>query len=547
MVTDKIREILLNTIIKLGFSSDSVIGIYDIPIDTPKIREFGHYSSNVPFSLAASLKRPPYDIAVALAESIDMSIFEKVEPAKPGFVNFTLKPASLQEVITEINENKKNYGRSDFGNGRKVQVEFVSANPTGPLSVGHGRIAVYGDTVARLLDAAGFAVHKEFYVNDAGNQINNLASSVELRMKELLGESIDQEQLGYKGEYLIAYAKEILEENGSGLLEKDEQERRAIIAESSISKMLAHQADTLKHFGVEFDTWFRERELHQSGIVERTLDIMKEKGLAYEEDGAHWFSSTDFKDEKDRVLKKSCGTPTYFLADIAYHRNKYERGFETIIDIWGADHHGYIERMKAAVGALGFDPASLEILIVQFVRFKNVKMSKRLGNIVTIDDLIDEVGADVARFFFLTRSRDSHLEFDLGLAGEKSEANPLFYLQYAHARIHSLIAKAADKNLRPLFGSELSLLTDQKELQLMKQLADFPWEIQSAAKSREPVRIIAYLTRLAGDFHAFYHDLRVISPEEPSMSGARLALSLATGSVLARGLDLLGVSAPESM
>ncbi|HOO55639.1 MAG TPA: arginine--tRNA ligase [bacterium] len=551
MIADKLRQNILKILLEENIGLDNINSYFDVPLETPKNKAYGHYSCNIPFMLAKLLKKSPFEIATDFARKLDDGSFEKIEAVKPGFINFSLKNETLQNVIPEIIENGNNYGKSAFGGGKKIQVEFVSANPTGPLSVGHGRIAAFGDTLANILSEAGFDTQKEFYVNDAGNQINNLTDSVELRAKELLGQEIDPEQLGYKGEYLIDTAKALLEEYGESILGKEAAERKPIIAEFAIRRMLEAQKLTLRRFGVVYDEWFREHVLHQQGLVQQALDILTSRDEAYVDDDAYWFRSTKYNDEKDRVLKKSDGTPTYFLADIAYHNNKYQRGFDTVIDVWGADHHGYIDRMKSAIQALGYDENQLEVLIIQFVRFKEsdeyVKMSKRAGTMITIDDLIDHVGEDVARFFFLTRSRESHLDFDLELAGEKSEANPLFYLQYAHARICSLIEKGKENGIETSVSGDFNMLTHDRELQLMKRLADYPWEIQSAAAAREPHRIIAFLTELAGDFHSFYHDVRVVSQDEAEISSTRLALCFAVKTVMANGLRLLGVSAPESM
>ncbi len=550
MIADQIRQRILDAVNKSGIEHDAM-SISGINLETPKNKDFGHYSTNLPFTLAKQAKKPPLQLAQQIAGTIEKDIFEVVEAVKPGFLNFRLNPETLQGVIAEAVAAGENYGKTDFGAGKKIQVEFVSANPTGPLSVGHGRLAAFGDALASTLKEAGFDASREFYVNDTGTQIENLAFSVELRCHEALGETIDEEQLKYKGEYLIDIAKAAIEKYGAAVLEKEEKERRSLLADLAIDLMLDSQKKTLARFGISFDVWFRERTLHKENLVEKTLELLTSRGEAYEKDGAHWFASAEYQDSEDRVLKKSDGRPTYFLADIAYHNNKYQRGFDTVIDIWGADHHGYINRMKSAVKAMGYNPDQLEVLIVQLVRFKEsgeyVKMSKRAGKMITIDDLIDEVGADMARFFFIARSRESHLDFDLELAKEKSEANPLFYLQYAHARICSLLAKAADAGLAPGGAEDTARLTDAREFNLMKIIADYPWEIQSAALAREPHRIISFLTNLAGAFHTFYHDLRVIAPEEPEMSRGRLALSEAVRIVMNNGLRLLGVSAPEKM
>ncbi len=550
MLADKIRQAIFEAYRDCGYDVTTIKSPADIPLETPKKRQFGEYSTNIAMITTKSNCVPPLDIARKLIDVLPASgLFDSIEIAGPGFINFHVRASLLQDVVEEALTNAGSYGNSPAV-GKKVQVEFVSANPTGPLSVGHGRIAAFGDALANVFAAAGYDVSREFYVNDVGNQIRNLASSVDLRYREFLGEDISEEEIGYQGEYIRDYAAELREKHGDALLQKSETERRAMMAEYTIERAMGQQAAALEKFGVKYDRWFRESELYKASLVEQTLESLKASGYTYESEDALWFASTKFCDEKDRVLRKASGIPTYFLSDIAYHKEKFDRGFDTVIDIWGADHHGYIDRMKSSVQALGYDPSRLEIIIIQFVRFKQsdeyVRMSKRAGNIITLTDLMEDIGTDVARFFFLMRTKESHLDFDLELAQDKSEANPMHYLQYAHARICTMIAKAAGLGMAPDCAN-LSLLTQPQELSLMKKIADFPWEIQSAADSREPHRIITFLTELAGEFHTFYHDIRVIDETEKNLSSARLALCSAVKTVFRNGLAIIGITAPEHM
>lgn len=551
MIVDKIRLRIFEALRGSGYEEFAPARAEDILIETPRSRDFGHYSTNLPFLLKKDAKRPPMEIAEKLAGLIKPDdLFESVTAAKPGFINFKVLAPALQGEVARIRELDREFGKSAAGAGKRVQVEFVSANPTGPLSVGHGRLAAFGDALSTILSAAGFEVQKEFYVNDVGNQINRLAGSVEKRIRQSLGQAAEMAEDDYLGEYLVETSALILEKHGEAVLELGEDERRAIFAEDTIQIMLEKQQEALGAFGVKFDNWLREHTLHEAGALERAMDDLKAAGAVYENEGAVWFASTKYSDNEDRVLKKASGLHTYFMADAAYIRDKFERGFDTVIYIWGADHHGYIERMKSAGAALGYDPGRLEILIVQLVRFKQgeefVRMSKRKGNIVTLSDLVDEIGSDVARFFFLMRTRESHLEFDLQLASDKSEANPLYYLQYAHARVCSILRKAAGSGLLP-DNSSVGRLTEVDELFLIKAIADFPWEVQCAAVSREPHRLITYLTGLAGEFHAFYHNHRVIQEQDKELSTARLALCDSVRIVFRNTLALLGLSAPEEM
>ncbi|MGB9867339.1 MAG: arginine--tRNA ligase [Bacillota bacterium] len=520
----------------------------------PSRKEFGDYSTNAAFVVAEKVGQPLRKVAEAIAPLISTSggWLEGVEVAGPGFINFRLKPSWCLEGLKEIMELGRDFGKSDVGKGTRVQVEFVSANPTGPMVVVQARAGAVGDTLANLLAWAGFDVSREFYVNDAGHQVEVLARSLEVRLRQLLGEQIELPEDCYPGDYLIDVASAYLKERGCGFLQKPEGERLAELRDYAVESIRGSQEESLRRYGVEFDVWFSERTLHQSGQVAAAVELLRQRGFVYSQDGALWFRSTAFGDDKDRVLVKSDGNYTYLAADIAYHLNKLRRGFAKIIDIWGPDHHGYIGRMKAAVEALGYPRDALEVLIVQMVRLirggEVVKMSKRAGEFVTMDELLEEVGRDVARFFFLMRSCESHLDFDLDLGKLRSDENPVYYVQYAHARICSLMREAKERGVEWPGGTEpdLSQLTDQSELELAKKLVYFPQEIAGAALTREPHRMPRYLMDLATAFHSFYTRCRILGVE-PQLTAARLYLSDATRIVLRNGLEIIGVSAPEKM
>lgn len=525
-----------------------------IEVEVPKERHHGDFSTNAALVLASKVRRSPRDVATAIKEFIDAGAVgaERIEIAGPGFINFFLEPGWLCEVVDRVRTAGADYGRSNDGDGMFVQVEFVSANPTGPMNVVNARAAAVGDCLANLLEATGHRVWREYYVNDAGVQADRFGASVEARFRQLEGEDVAFPEDGYPGSYVIDIAKALRREKPDAL-ELPEEERRQFFKERGTDLMVEMQREDLAAFGVEFDRWFRERDLHRDGRVAQAVEALRERGFVYEEDGAVWFASTRFGDDKDRVLVKQDGEFTYLTADVAYHWDKFQRGFQRVIDIWGPDHHGYIGRMKAAMMALGYPEDALEVLILQLVtltrRGRQVRMSKRAGEFVTLRELLDEVGRDAARFFFLTRALDSHLEFDLELAVQQTNENPVYYVQYAHARICSIFRQAAERPgevSQPATGEDLRVLDDPYERELMWKLAEFPEEVRLAASRREPHRMTHYLQQLAAAFHGFYNHCRVIG-EEPRVEAARLALVDATRIVLARGLDLIGVSAPESM
>ena len=524
----------------------------EVQIEVPGNPDHGDFSSNLAMTMARAEKKSPRQIAEALvAELGNCDFLSKVEIAGPGFVNFTLAPTCWYEVLDDIIAKGKKYGLSQVGQGRKVQVEFVSANPTGPLHIGHGRGAVVGDAVASILQAAGFDVQREYYVNDAGNQVAILGRSIWMRMREQSGETVVFPDDGYQGEYIRDLAAKLCEEDPTVAgLGEDEAIKRCTAF--GVRKILDWISADLKNFGIIFDNWFSEQSLYDRGMVNTELAKLADKGLSYEQDGALWLRTTDYGDDKDRVLIKSDGSPTYFASDVAYHMEKFDRGFERVIDVWGADHHGYVPRMKAVVAGLGHPPEDLEVLLIQMVNLlrdgKAYTMGKRSGNFITLSEVVDEVGRDACRFSFLMRRSDSQLDFDLELAKRQSTDNPVYYVQYAHARVCSIYRNAEEQGVTfPKCGAvDLSSLTLPEELMLAKQLARYPEMVVGAAQNCEPHRVVYYLQELAAQFHSYYNRKRVLV-EDSATTQARLYLVDGVRTVLANALNLLGVDAPERM
>lgn len=524
----------------------------EVQIEVPGNPDHGDFSSNLAMTMARAEKKSPRQIAEALvAELGNCDFLSKVEIAGPGFVNFTLAPTCWYEVLDDIIAKGKKYGLSQVGQGRKVQVEFVSANPTGPLHIGHGRGAVVGDAVASILQAAGFDVQREYYVNDAGNQVAILGRSIWMRMREQSGETVVFPDDGYQGEYIRDLAAKLCEEDPTVAgLGEDEAIKRCTAF--GVRKILDWISADLKNFGIIFDNWFSEQSLYDRGMVNTELAKLADKGLSYEQDGALWLRTTDYGDDKDRVLIKSDGSPTYFASDVAYHMEKFDRGFERVIDVWGADHHGYVPRMKAVVAGLGHPPEDLEVLLIQMVNLlrdgKAYTMGKRSGNFITLSEVVDEVGRDACRFSFLMRRSDSQLDFDLELAKRQSTDNPVYYVQYAHARVCSIYRNAEEQGVTfPKCGAvNLSSLTLPEELMLAKQLARYPEMVVGAAQNCEPHRVVYYLQELAAQFHSYYNRKRVLV-EDSATTQARLYLVDGVRTVLANALNLLGVDAPERM
>lgn len=526
--------------------------IPEVQIEVPGNPEHGDFSSNLAMTMARAEKKAPRQIAEALVAALgDCAFLSKVEIAGPGFINFTLVPTCWYEVLDDITTKGDQYGFSSFGQGRKVQVEFVSANPTGPLHIGHGRGAAVGDAVASILQAAGFDVQREYYVNDAGNQVATLGRSIWMRLREQCGETIVFPEDGYQGEYIRDLAAKLHEEDPAvATLEENEAIKRCTVF--GVDKVLVWIAADLKAFGITFDKWFSEQSLYDRNMVETELAKLADKGLSYEQDDALWLRTTDYGDDKDRVLIKSDGSPTYFASDVAYHMEKFDRGFERVIDVWGADHHGYVPRMKAVVAGLGHQPDDLEVLLIQMVNLlrdgQPFTMGKRSGNFITLSDVVDEVGRDACRFYFLMRRSDSQLDFDLELAKRQSTDNPVYYVQYAHARVCSINRNAKEQGV-PLLkrdAIDLSSLILPEELLLAKYLARYPETVVGAAQNCEPHRIVYYLQELAAQFHSYYNRQRVLV-EDAATTQARLYLVNGIRTVLANALTLLGVNAPERM
>lgn len=522
-------------------------------IEVPREEEHGDYSSNVAFLLAKKVRKRPEEIARNLIENMRADdLCDRVELASKGFINFYVRSHVYGSVLRQIFEQGTTVLLPDVGKGERVLIEFVSANPTGPLHIGHGRGAAVGDVLARMLEITGYSVVKEYYVNDAGRQIETLGKSVYLRWKQLQGEGVEYPTDLYQGDYVKEIAQLLLSEKAIVIPDNQEQ-AISFMARFASNLVMDGIKNDLENFGVYFDNYYRESLLYDSGLVDHIIGMLKERDCLYEEDGALWFRMKDMGDEKDRVIVRSNGEKTYFASDMAYHWEKYDRGFQTLIDIWGSDHHGYIPRMKASLEALGKRGEGLKPILIQFVTLlkdgKPVGMSTRSGEFTTLREVVDEVGRDVARFFFLMRKSDAHLEFDLDLAKKTSNENPVYYVQYAHARICSIFENAREKGFtapeQPLL-SEITVLDTPEELQLIKLLAALPDTVDDSAQNFEPHRLTNYLSELAGCFHSFYNKNRVISEDAP-LTRARLYLLKRTAQTLKNALTLLGISAPERM
>ncbi len=528
--------------------------IPEIALETPAHVEHGDFSSNIAMSLARIEKKSPRKIAEVIVSALEKNpgAWSRIEIAGPGFINFYLTDRYWFSVLDEVVRQGRQYGRGRLGAGKKVQVEFVSANPTGPLHIGHGRGAATGDAVASVLEAAGYEVEREYYLNDAGNQMDTLGRSLFLRYRELLGETADFPEDCYQGDYIRDLAREVIDQEGRRFLDAAENEAIRFFADYGGSKIRDGIEEDLKDFGVRFDRWYSEQGLYDRGDVETGIALLKERGLAYEKDGAIWFRTTDFGDDKDRVLVRSNGVKTYFASDVAYHIEKYDRGFDQVIDVWGADHHGYVPRMKAVLAGLERNPDDLRVILVQLVNLlrggQQVAMSTRSGEFVTLREVIDEVGRDACRFFFLMRRSDSQLDFDLELAKKQSNENPVFYVQYAHARVCSINRNADEQGIElPAIGDvDFDCLTLEDELGLVKALSRYPETVEGAANCCEPHRIVFYLQDLAARFHSYYNKGRVLG-DDVETSKARLYLVNGVRQVLQNALLLLGVSAPERM
>ena len=544
----------------------------EVMLEVPPQKEFGDFATNFAMQSARSLHCAPRQIAQAVVDNLECASVEKAEIAGPGFINFYLKQNWTADLLASILAAGDNYGNlpaNDFG---RIQVEYVSANPTGPLHIGHARGAAVGSAMVNLLRAAGYDVESEYYINDAGNQMNNLAASVNARYLQLLKleemggvpadltvKQLDEmptgiafPENGYHGYDIIETAQRIIRIYGKEFVALDEKERLAKFLDIAYKEKLAGLKEDLEAFGVTYDVWFSEKSLHDANKIREAVDFLQERGYIYEQDGALWLKSTEQGDDKDRVVIRDNGVPTYFAADIAYHRNKFERGFARVINLWGADHHGYIARVKAAVNALGFDANNLEVMLLQMVRlYRNgdiVKLSKRTGETITLRELMDEVGTDAARYFFCMRSLDSQLDFDMTLATEKSNENPVYYIQYAHARISSIARQLAEAGIEAVPTSELKLdtLVAPEELALIKKMGEYPELLARAARERAVHSVATYAYELAGLFHSFYNQCRILGVDK-DVQQARIALVKAVGHTIRHALGILGVSAPERM
>lgn len=525
-------------------------------LEVPADRSHGDWACNAAMAGARAFHQAPRKIAEAISAHLDLAptYFDRCEIAGPGFLNFFLNPRFYADVLRDVETLGKDYGRSDYGKGEKVMVEFVSANPTGPMHMGNARGGALGDCLAAVLDAAGYSVWREFYVNDAGNQIEKFGISLEARYLQILqGEdAVEFPEDGYHGDDIREHAQNYVNEHGDSLLSVSPEERRAALVQYALPKNIARMQRDLEKYRIQYDKWFLESTLHEDGEVMEIVDILSKKGLTYEKDGAVWYRATEFGAEKDEVLIRQNGNPTYFTADIAYHRNKFNRGFTRCIDVWGADHHGHVARMKGAMDAIGLDGSKLDVVLIQLVRLVRagevVRMSKRSGKAIQLADLLDEVPIDAARFLFNMREANTQMDFDLDLAVQQDSQNPVYYVQYAHARICSLFQKLAGEGLtlRPCTDEELALLSAPEEIELLRHIASYTDEIVAAARGYDPARITRYVITLANLFHSFYNACR-IGGEEDSLAHARLQLCSAVLTVIRNVLGMFKITAPERM
>ncbi|HXL02118.1 MAG TPA: arginine--tRNA ligase [Candidatus Atribacteria bacterium] len=551
LITEMLKEEMEKV---LAVNFPGIVEEREITVEPTKEKNHGDFATNLAFILSRKVRKPPRELAINLQSFLSRSLekFARVEVAGGGFINFFLEDEILLSFIQEVEKEEEDFGTVDLGKGKKTQVEFVSVNPTGPLHVGHGKCAAFGDSLSRILKKAGFQVEKEYYINDAGRQIDLLGASLEARFRQLLGEKVEVPEDGYQGEYLIPIAEELLQEKGREILNLSPSERLEVFRTFAVQKILNSIRHDLDDFRVHFDVWFRESSLYQRKEAEEILSLLKERGYTYNKDGALWLRTTDWGDDKDRVLVRENGLPTYFASDIAYHWNKWERGFQLVIDIWGADHHGYIPRMYAAMRALGLPEDFLEIFIVQFVtllrRGQPERMSTRQGEFVPLRQLIDEVGVDVARYYFLMRDPATHLEFDIEEAKKQSMDNPVYYVQYAHARIASLFKEAEKRGFVSFpLADTLSRFPSEEEREIVKKIAYFPETVKRSALLRQPYLICNYLQDLCGDFHSFYNLYRIIDEDNVELTYFRLNLCRAVQIVLKNAFQLLGISAPDTM
>lgn len=544
---------------------DKMVGQGELPhpfegellIETPREKSHGDFATNVAMQFAREAKKAPRMIAEGIVQNMDFSgtYLSKAEVAGPGFINFRLDRAWLYDAVRLMEARGGDYGRQNIGQGKKVMIEFVSANPTGPMHMGNARGGALGDSLAAVMEACGYAVTREFYLNDAGAQIEKLGKSLEARYIQILKseDAVEFPEDGYHGKDIRIHMEAFIQEYGNRYLEADSAERKAVFTSYVLKKNIAKLKEDLSKYRINYDVWFPETSLHNSGEVGETIELLKKSGYTYEKEGALWLKTTEFGLDKDDVLVRNTGIPTYFAVDIAYHRNKFlVRGFDKVINIWGADHHGHVARMKAAMAAMGVDPDRLEIILMQLVRLVKdgspVKMSKRTGEMITLSDILEEIGIDATRFFFNLRQADSHFDFDMDLAADQSNENPVYYVQYAHARICSILARLGEENISSKRCAEIPLerLEQPEELELIETLAKYPEELRQASETYDPTRLTRYTVELAGAFHTFYNACRVKCEQEDLMY-ARLKLVEMVKSTIASSLGLLGVTAPEKM
>ncbi|MFD2761045.1 arginine--tRNA ligase [Lentibacillus juripiscarius] len=548
---DILKQEIAAAVVQAGLAAEEELP--EVILEKPKEKTHGDFATNIAMQLARIAKKAPRQIADDIVAHLDQAkaSVASVEVAGPGFINFFMKNDFLGDLIPAILEAGESYGRTDSGKGEKVQVEFVSVNPTGDLHLGHARGAAYGDVFCNVLDAAGYDVEREYYINDAGNQVDKLASSVAVRYLQALGRDAVMPEDGYRGEDVAAIGRELAEEHGEKWADADESERYSFFREYGLNHALEQIRKDLADFRVHFDNWFSEQSLYNDGKVEAAVETLRNGGYVYEEDGATWFRSTDFGDDKDRVLIKQDGSYTYLTPDIAYHKDKLERGFNKIINVWGSDHHGYIARMQAAIQALGYPKDKLGVKIIQIVNLfeggEKLRMSKRTGNAVALRDLMEEAGVDATRYFFVMRSNDTQFDFDLDLARSESNDNPVYYVQYAHARICTMLKQAEEKGFADSEQFDAKLLTSEKEVDLLKKLGEFPQTIAEAGEKHAPHKVPQYVFDLASQLHSFYNAEKVLDPDNPERTKARIALMKAVRTTLANGLGLIGITAPEKM
>ena len=539
--------------IEAGVLMDAPIPAFTV--ERPADRTHGDFATNAAMVSARAFRTAPQKIAAAILSHLDLTgtYFTKAEVAGPGFMNFFLNSTFYSDILTDVLTANEKYGRSDYGKGRKVMVEFVSANPTGPMHMGNARGGALGDCLSAVLDAAGYDVWREFYVNDAGNQLEKFGLSLSIRYQQLFAEDAPElPEDSYHGEDILDLAKEYAAEHGDALMQVSEEDRRKALVEFGLPKNIAKMKADMEKYRVHYDCWFLESDLHKSGKVMGVVDYLRDRGMTYEKDGAIWYKATEFGGEKDEVLVRANGNPTYFTADIAYHKDKFDRGFDLLIDIWGSDHHGHVARMKGAMDAIGQSSEKLDILLMQFVRLMRdgeiVRMSKRTGKAIQLGDLLDEVPVDSARFLFNMREANSLLDFDLGLAVQQDSQNPVYYVQYAHARICSILRTLEADGITPrdCTAEELALLTADEEIDLIRHISEYTDEIIASAKDYDPVRITRYVIELATKFHKFYNACRV-KGENESLMQARLTLCRASATVIRNVLTMFNITVPTSM